>query len=119
MVGGGNGTGQPSRNALLCSGNNTTHRPSQKHKQGYAHNCVMLILPLQQVPSPPFESDGVTSGPAFGYHVNASKTWLITKEQFLPKVCELFRDTSVNTSPAKVDLTLEHHLVVTISVMNL
>ena len=27
----------------------------------------------------------VTSGPVFGYHANASKTWLITKEQFLPK----------------------------------
>ena len=38
----------------------------------------------------------VTSGPAFGYHANASKSWLITKEQCLSKARELFGDMSVN-----------------------
>lgn len=37
-----------------------------------------------------------SSGPDFGYHANASKTWLITKEAYLPQAKELFKDTSVN-----------------------
>ena len=34
-------------------------------------------------------------GPAFGYLVNASKTWLITKENHLSKAKEIFQDSGV------------------------
>ena len=37
-----------------------------------------------------------SSGPEFGYHVNARKTWLITKEAHLSEAEELFRDSDVN-----------------------
>ena len=37
-----------------------------------------------------------TSGPSFDYHANASKTWLITKEQYLSQAKELFHDSEVN-----------------------
>ena len=37
-----------------------------------------------------------TKGPAFGYHANANKTWLITKEQYTSQARELFRDSEVN-----------------------
>ena len=37
-----------------------------------------------------------SSGPDFGYHANASKMWLITKEALLPQAKELFKDTKVN-----------------------
>ena len=36
-----------------------------------------------------------TFGPAFGYHPNARKTWLVVKEQYLSKANELFSDTEV------------------------
>ena len=35
-------------------------------------------------------------GPAYGYHANASKTWLITKHSYIAKAQELFGDTQVN-----------------------
>ena len=38
-------------------------------------------------------------GPAFGYHANARKTWLITKEQHLSKAEDLYRGTQVNITP--------------------
>ena len=38
----------------------------------------------------------LTSGPSFGYHANAHKTWLITKEQYLPQARELFQESEVN-----------------------
>ena len=37
-----------------------------------------------------------SSGPDFGYHANASKTWLITKEAHLSQAMELFKDSEVN-----------------------
>ena len=37
-----------------------------------------------------------SSGPSFGYHANASKTWLICKEQYLSQASELFQDLDVN-----------------------
>ena len=46
-----------------------------------------------------------TSGPSFGYHANAHKTWLITKEQYLPQARELFQESEVNITHT-VDLTL-------------
>ena len=43
--------------------------------------------------------DNLTSfGPAFGYHANATKTWLITKDQHLAKARDLFQDTQVNVT---------------------
>ena len=40
--------------------------------------------------------DDISSyGPAFGYYANASKTWLVTKESYLAKVREIFRDTQI------------------------
>ena len=36
------------------------------------------------------------SGPHFGYHANASKTWLITKEQHISRARELFMGSEVN-----------------------
>ena len=40
--------------------------------------------------------DNISSyGPAFGYYANASKTWLVTKESYLAKAREIFRDTQV------------------------
>ena len=36
-----------------------------------------------------------SSGPYFGYHGNATKTWLITKDH-LSNAKELFHDTKVN-----------------------
>jgi hypothetical protein len=38
----------------------------------------------------------LSSGPDFGYHANASKMWLITKEAYLSQAKELFKDTCVN-----------------------
>ena len=35
-------------------------------------------------------------GPAFGYFANASKTWLVTKEEHLDRAKEVFHDTNVN-----------------------
>ena len=35
-------------------------------------------------------------GPAFGYHANANKTWLLTKEDHLSRAKDLFGDTLVN-----------------------
>ena len=41
--------------------------------------------------------DNISSfGPAFGYHANASKTWLVTKEVHLTKASEIFPDTNIN-----------------------
>ena len=40
--------------------------------------------------------DRITSlGPAYGYHANACKMWLIAKEQHLSKAKELFNDTDI------------------------
>ena len=35
-------------------------------------------------------------GPSFGYFVNPKKTWLVTKDNFLPSASEMFGDTMVN-----------------------
>ena len=35
-------------------------------------------------------------GPAFGYHANATKTWLLTKEDHVDRAKVLFGDTNVN-----------------------
>ena len=37
-----------------------------------------------------------STGPAYGYHANALKTWLITKDPHIAKAQELFGDTQVN-----------------------
>ena len=37
-------------------------------------------------------------GSTFGYYANACKTWLVTKEQYLSKAQELFKDTDVSIS---------------------
>ena len=50
------------------------------------------------------ESNLITQGPAYGYHVNLSKTWLITKEQFLPTANRLFKDSNIK-------ITLEGRLL--------
>ena len=39
-----------------------------------------------------------TVGPAFGYHANAPKTWLVTKEQCFERAKEMFLDTDVNVT---------------------
>ena len=36
------------------------------------------------------------TGPAFGYHAKASKSWLITKDEFLSKASTLFSTTGIN-----------------------
>ena len=38
----------------------------------------------------------VSVGPAFGYYANASKTWLITKEEHLDRAKTIFQGTQVN-----------------------
>ena len=38
----------------------------------------------------------VRVGPSFGYNVNASKTWLLTKEEHLDHAKTIFQDTQVN-----------------------
>ena len=38
----------------------------------------------------------IEDGPAYGYHVNASKTWLITKSGLLSKAKEMFQDTGIH-----------------------
>ena len=38
----------------------------------------------------------VSAGPAFGYFANASKTWLLTKEEHLDQARSLFQGTQVN-----------------------
>ena len=37
-------------------------------------------------------------GPCYGYHANASKTWLVTKEEFLSEATAVFGDTSVQVT---------------------
>ncbi|ETX01015.1 MAG: hypothetical protein ETSY2_37945 [Candidatus Entotheonella gemina] len=37
-------------------------------------------------------------GPAFGYHANASKTWLVTKKKYFERAKEVFHDTNVNVT---------------------
>ena len=39
-----------------------------------------------------------TAGPAFGYHANAAKTWLVTKGKYLERAREVFHDTNVNVT---------------------
>jgi len=55
--------------------------------------------------------DGLLSrGPAFGYHANALKTWLVTKEQHLAFAEAVIKGTGVNiTSVGRSHL--EAHLV--------
>ena len=43
-----------------------------------------------------YVNDLCHSGPSFGYHANASKTWLITKEQHISRARELFMGSKVN-----------------------
>ena len=40
-----------------------------------------------------------SKGPAYGYHANASKTWLVVKEEHLEEARMLFEDTEVNITP--------------------
>ena len=40
----------------------------------------------------------VTLGPTYGYHVNATKTWLISKEHCYTEASNLFEDTQVNVT---------------------
>ena len=37
-------------------------------------------------------------GPAFGYHANPTKTWLVTKEEYLDKANNIFADSGVNVT---------------------
>ena len=39
-----------------------------------------------------------STGPAFGYHANAFKSWLVVKEQYLSSARELFKDSDVNVT---------------------
>ena len=41
-------------------------------------------------------SSPIEDGPAYSYHVNASKTWLITKSDLLSKAKEMFQDTGIH-----------------------
>ena len=38
------------------------------------------------------------SGPNFGYHANAGKTWLVTEEEHLAHAQDIFRDSEVNVT---------------------
>ena len=56
----------------------------------------MLMTLLRVVKFLHFELGGVSSlGPSFGYFPNASKTWLVTKQQFSSIGREAFCDTAV------------------------
>ncbi len=46
-------------------------------------------------------------GPSFGYNVNASKTWLVTKPKLLSEAEAIFGDADVK-SRMRVDPTSEH-----------
>ena len=37
-------------------------------------------------------------GPTYGYFANASKTWLVTKEEHLDRASEMLHDTNVNVT---------------------
>ena len=37
----------------------------------------------------------LTLGPGYGYHVNASKSWLVVKEESFEEACTLFKGTSL------------------------
>ena len=53
----------------------------------------------------PWSDDLATIGPTFGYHVNSSKTWLVTKESHYTTAVTAFQDSTVNiTADGK------HHL---------
>ena len=45
-----------------------------------------------------------STGPAYGYHANALKTWLITKDPHIAKAQELFGDTQVNITQGRPHL---------------
>ena len=50
-----------------------------------------------------------TLGPKYGYYANASKTWLVTKKDFLPKAEAAFEDTGVRiTSEGRPGSTPGH-----------
>ena len=40
----------------------------------------------------------VSTGPAYGYNVNAPKTWLVVKESYLSTAKQVFQDTGVNVT---------------------
>jgi len=72
-------------------------------------NCLNVAQGLKQVC---YADDATTSeslsslqtwwdhlssvGPAFGYHANATKTWLLTKEDQVDRAKVLFGDTNIN-----------------------
>lgn len=55
-----------------------------------------MLLGLER--SPDYVSGGTALGSKFGYFTNVSKTWLVTKENYLSTALDSFADTDVKVT---------------------
>ena len=70
------------------------HRVNQSVKQAWCADDATATGSMETLLT--WWDDLVSYGPQYGYHVNASKTWLITKGEHHAEAAALFQDTSVN-----------------------
>ena len=70
------------------------YRVSQSVKQVWYTDDATATGNIQSLHT--WWDDLATIGPALGYHVNASKTWLVTKESHYATAVAAFQDTAVN-----------------------
>ena len=79
------------------------HRVNQSVKQVWYADDATATGSMETLRT--WWDDLVSYDPQYGYHVNASKTWLITKGEHHAEAAALFQDTSVNiTTDGKPNL---------------
>ena len=62
----------------------------------------MQMMPLREAGLHSWWTQLLSCGPEYGYHANASKTWLVVKQEHLSLATELFAD-----SRSRVQITVE------------